>query len=150
MSNGSFESIAAMAASLPDPQTIGRMAQQQAEALERSRERLNDLVGSAASEDGLIEATATDAKVLSLTLDPRAMRKASQDLAAEIVEAVNAARIDFDAQRQEVLAELGVGAGPSVDMSTAMNDMRDMGDALQRSTADIQALVERFQRQAGR
>lgn len=149
MTNGSFENISAMAGSLPDAQALGRMAQQQAEALTRSRELLADLVGTAASEDGLIEATATDAEVLSLTLDPKAMRKASQDLSAEILEVVNEARRSYDAQRAEVLAGLDV-ATPPVDMATAMSNMREMGEALQRGTADIQALVERFQRQAGR
>lgn len=149
MSTGPFDSIAAMAGTMPDPEALGRMAQEQAEALARSRERLDEIVGSAESEDGLVRATATDAKVLTLSLDPRAMRKASEDLGAEILEVVNAARDDHDAQRQEVLGELDLG-GPSVDMATAMSTMREMGEALQRGTSDIQALVERFQRQAGR
>lgn len=149
MSNGSFESIAAMAGSLPDPQALGQMAQQQAEALARSRERLGELVGTAESEDGLVKASATDAKVIDLTLDPKAMRKASQDLSTEILDVVNAARRDFEAQRQEVLDDLEIG-GPAVDMATAMSNMREMGEALQRGTSDIQALVEQFQRQTRR
>lgn len=114
------------------------------------RERLRDLVGRAQSDDGTIEArfTARDG-LAQLTLDPRAMRRASADLAADIVAVTAAARDDLARQRNEAATELGADTALP-DMSQAQDDLRVLADEYRRGAGDIRALIERYRTQLGR
>lgn len=114
------------------------------------RERLRNLVGRAQSADGTIQALFTVGDGLSqLTLDPRAMRKPSVDLAAEIVQVTAAAREDLARQRNEAAAELSADTALP-DMEQAQDDLRMLADEYRRGTGDIRALIERYRAQLGR
>ncbi|MFE0156446.1 YbaB/EbfC family nucleoid-associated protein [Nonomuraea sp. NPDC059007] len=79
---------------------IGEMLTQALQALERAEEAPADAVfqGDGAAADGQVRAVAgPDGRLHELRLNPRVMRMASEDLAREILTAVNAALDDLRA-----------------------------------------------------
>lgn len=126
----------------------GRMAQ-----VEDMQRRMAEIVGTAVSEDERISVAFSEANGLQkLALDPRAMRLASEDLAAEIIRLVNVARTDAQEQTQQLVAEMIGGGAPDPQqlleqmpafeesMAEILRDTEQMG-------IDITDIVERMQRQ---
>ena len=113
------------------------------------RERVRDLVGQATSDDGHIRATYTGAAGLAeLSIDPRAMRLPSQELASRIVALTAAARADLERQRTELVAESG-GDAAEVTRESGEALLGELSRNYARSMDDIQTVFERFRRQAG-
>jgi len=132
-----------------DPSRALELLRQRAGQATELRERLRDMVGRAENKAGTIAATYTAAAGLQqLTLDPRAMRLASEDLAAEIVEVTAAARADLERQRSEVVAELGIVAVP--DMEQAQADLDTLAAEYRGGVGDIKALIDRYRAQVER
>jgi hypothetical protein len=113
------------------------------------RRQLQDLVGSAASDDGRIAAEVNAAGLAKLTLDPRAMRLASEDLAEEIVRVTALAKEDLDARRGELVREFGISA-TDLDVEQVSAQLNEVVAATRRDGADLEALIERFRSQVGR
>lgn len=113
------------------------------------REQVGDLVGKATSDDGHIRVTYTGAAGLAeLSIDPRAMRRPSQDLAARIVRVTADARADLERQRAELVAE-SAGDTPELTRESGEALLGELSRNYARSMDDIQTVFERFRRQAG-
>lgn len=134
-----------LAASLrPDADT--QSLQDRAEAIKRVQEKIRELEGVGHDDDELIRATYTAADGFSgLTLDPRAMRMPSMDLAAEIVRVSRLARDDFEAKRRELASELG--PAQAVDLDEAQANIAKITEQASRSMGDVQAVFEQFRNQ---
>ncbi|MFC4912846.1 YbaB/EbfC family nucleoid-associated protein [Actinomadura gamaensis] len=104
------------------------------------REEMAGLTGRGESPDGhvVVEATGED-PLARLTIDPRAMRMAAEDLAAAVTDAARRARADLDAQVSRI-TEREYGENPN-----PMDALRDK-EAVQKQLKDMQAYME----QAGR
>ncbi len=104
--------------------------------------------GQGEAADGLIQVTVgPPGRITALTLDPRAMRMASESLAEEITQAVNAAFAD--------LQEKATTAVPGeIDLGSLGDRLRKIQeDAGRQLTAFTDALVEaqdRLARQGGK
>jgi autotransporter translocation and assembly factor TamB len=111
------------------------------------RDRVRDLVGEARTDDGHVRATYTaTAGLAELTIDPRAMRLPSKELAARIVALTAAARADLERQRAEIVAESGHDAAElSPERSEAM--LSELTSAYARGMGDIQTVFDRFRSQ---
>jgi YbaB/EbfC DNA-binding family protein len=121
-----------------------RQVRERAERTREIREKVRDLVGRAASDDGNVKAAYTDADGLSeLTLEPKAMRLPSQDLAALIVTLSAEARADLDRQRAEALAELDLGGAP-FDLESSQAMLAELSNAYAGSMSEIQAVFAQF------
>lgn len=72
------------------------------ESLRSSRLRDGGARGEGISANGRVRAVAAGGRLQSIELDPRVMRLASKDLAAQVVAAVNAALDDLAAQAPTV------------------------------------------------
>ncbi|GAA2757264.1 YbaB/EbfC family nucleoid-associated protein [Actinopolymorpha rutila] len=96
--------------------------------LETVQQRMNDLTASATSEDEYITVT-VDAKgqVAAIDLNPRVMRKASEDLAEELRETINQAHAALAERSQELMSELSGAAG--IDLDTALNGTSNVKEA---------------------
>jgi hypothetical protein len=128
---------------------IDELRAQAARTVER-RDRVRDLVGRAESDDGNVAATYTAADgVQQLVLNPRAMRLAAEDLAAEIVRVTGRARHDLDRQRAEVAAESGPAPAPP-DLEQSEARLAELRAALSGGAADVQAVVDRWRSQTSR
>jgi hypothetical protein len=144
----SFQGVAQPTGSPPVEATIEHHRQ----SLSRSgelRRQLQELVGTAATDDERIAAEVNAGGLAKLTLDPRAMRLASADLAEEIVRVTAAAKADLDAQRGEIVREFGISA-TDLDVDQVSAQLNEVIAATRRDGADIQALIERFRSQVGR
>jgi DNA-binding protein YbaB len=116
--------------------------------LSGTHERLGSLAGSAESDDGLLGAQISTAGLQNITIDPRAMRMPSEDLAEAVVAVVKRAEADLDRQRRELMAELGVGDAIP-DLSESMASLERLRSRLDQGQSDVRAVFEEFQRQMG-
>jgi hypothetical protein len=132
----------------PDPHALVEAARAKADRLVELRERLGDVLGRAATDDGYIAAACDGTGLRELTLEPRAMRLPSEDLAAAIVTVSRSAREDYDRQRRELLAE--TGAVPEVDLEQSRAQLAELQESFRSGTGDLQTLFERFRTQSGR
>ncbi|GAA1943649.1 YbaB/EbfC family nucleoid-associated protein [Nocardioides hwasunensis] len=133
--------LQAGAASAADPAA-------RAEEMRRIRDEVAAVVGEASDDDGYVTATWTAEKGFAgLTLDPRAMRMPSVDLAAEIVRVSGLAREDFEAKRREAAAAFG--PLPDVDLDEAQANIDEVRESFSRSLGDVQGMMEQFRRQMG-
>jgi len=103
--------------------------------------------GHGEAADGLVQVTVgPPGRITALTLDPRAMRMASESLADEVTEAVNAALADL---QEKVTAVPG-----QVDLGSLGDQLRKIQeDAGRQFSAFTDALVEaqdRLARQGGK
>lgn len=89
-----------------DVEKLLRASEEHAQKATDLSERMTELRGHAASEDGRVEAHYAAAGLTELKLDPRAMRMGSELLAEEIVKTVQAAALDMQRQMQEAMAEM--------------------------------------------
>lgn len=140
---------------LRNPEEI--VAQQQAE-LARAQElqtKIDQVTGTATSDDERIQVSFSEsAGVTSLTLDPRVLRMPSEDLAAEIMRLVNAARQDTHAQIQVVLDDtLGDDARPDMDqINEQVTQMKQQMNEFMRDTVrmdgELDVFIERMRKLA--
>ncbi|SBT54234.1 YbaB/EbfC family nucleoid-associated protein [Micromonospora narathiwatensis] len=103
--------------------------------------------GHGEAADGLVQVTVgPPGRITALTLDPRAMRMASESLAEEVTEAVNAALADL---QEKVTAVPG-----QIDLGSLGDQLRKIQeDAGRQFSAFTDALVEaqdRLARQGGK
>jgi hypothetical protein len=140
---------------LQNPEEI--IAQQRAE-LARAEElqaKIDEVTGTATSEDERIQVSFSEsAGVTALTLDPRVLRMPSEDLAAEIMRLVNAARQDTHAQIQVVLDDtLGDDARPDMEqINQQVTQMKQQMNEFMRDTVrmdgELDVFVERMRKLA--
>ncbi|GAA2760135.1 YbaB/EbfC family nucleoid-associated protein [Actinopolymorpha rutila] len=140
---------------LRDPEAIIAAQRENLQRAQEMERRIAEVSGSATSEDERITVTYTEENgIESIQLDPRAMRMASEDFAAVLVQVANAARADMRDQMQRVvdetigeegqpdLAELATNAA---QMEAAMNEfMRDT----MTMESDLQNAIDRMKRMA--
>jgi DNA-binding protein YbaB len=118
-------------------------------------QKLADLVGKAESEDRRVSVSYTASEGLTgLTIDPRAMRGGSQELAEMILDAVRKAKKDLESQSRTVMRDLfGEDAAETADVMRDPQAIKDRMDAMQatfESTLEqSSALVERLRRDLG-
>ncbi|NRQ34638.1 YbaB/EbfC family nucleoid-associated protein [Nonomuraea sp. NN258] len=97
------------------PEELERYTRAAEESLRRMaelQERLDAVRGTGTAAGGQITVGADNAgRIVSIDLNPRIMRMASEDLADELLRAVNAAQDDCARQARDLLAE--IGADPS-------------------------------------
>ena len=80
-----------------------REAQQRAEQIRQRRDELK-VVGE--SDDGMVRATVDGAgQVVELSIDPRAMRKGSEDLAETVLAAIRQGYGEYQARADELAGE---------------------------------------------
>jgi DNA-binding protein YbaB len=113
------------------PEDLERIAKQADEGLRRLaglRERLDAVRGTGTAADGQIVVGAdSSGRIDSIDLNPRVMRMPSQDLAEELLRAVNAAQDDCARQAQDLIAQTGVDT--SVDEAAFEAMERRLNDA---------------------
>lgn len=79
--------------------------EQSARRVQDARGELDAIVGSGESAEGNVRITTdVSGRVLSIHLDPRAMKLGSRDLADELLVAVRRAQDDSDAQRERIMS----------------------------------------------
>lgn len=141
-----FGSLGGLGSSVDAQQLIEQMRANLAKTTE-IRDRARELVGRATSDDGNVRVTFTgEAGLAELSIDPRAMRLPSQELAERIVRLTGQARADLERQRAELVAEAGHDTAElSQESSAAM--LGELSTAYARSMDDIQTVFERFRRQ---
>lgn len=98
------------------------------EGMRIARERLATLVGTGTAADDKVKVTWAAATGLDqLTIDPRAMRMPSEDLARAVKQAITAAMADLRRQTAEVMKEeLGTVPG---DTAAKIEEMREAFDS---------------------
>jgi len=133
-----------MNAGLEEHESLLREAADRLERLQELSSRLTEIRGEAETADGKVKAVVRQGGALeSLVLDPRAMRMASEDLAAAIVEAVAAATEDVTAKLAEVMESVLPGVGASI---AELADPAALAEAQSRSEQQINSIVESLRR----
>jgi hypothetical protein len=130
-----------------DPRAAADVLRNRAAQAAAARWQLAEVVGEAATEDGLLQAKVGAAGLRDLVIAPRAMRMPSTDLAAAIVELARQAREDLDQRRQELAAELGVARG-GVDLDESLARLEQLRALVADSHGDMRRVYERFREQA--
>jgi hypothetical protein len=112
----------------------------QAEQLEQG---IRAAAGSAASEDGRIRVAWSEAGGIDeLVIDPRAMRLASEELAAQIALVVNAARAQAQQQVADLVADaMGSGAPDPREVVAQLPELSVQLDEIMRETASMGSTV---------
>jgi DNA-binding protein YbaB len=107
------------------------------------QEKLSSLVGVAESEDGRIRAEADTGRGLKkLTIDPRAMRLGSEELAEVITEVVADAIADLRQQTQAAVQE-GMGER-KFDPKASQARIQEVRESFDRVAVDAQSEMERL------
>lgn len=97
--------------------------------LDTVQERLSELTGSATSADDYITVILdSKGRVSELTLNPRALRLPSADLAESLMVTVNQAQTALQDNTRALMAELSEAAG--LDISAAMDGTANVKDAV--------------------
>src|SRR5215475_6595676 len=112
------------------------------------RRQLADVIGEAATDDGLLQAKVGAGGLQELYIAPRAMRMPSTDLAVAIVELARQAREDLDRRRHELAGEHGVARG-GVDLDESLARLEQLRGLVADSYGDMRRAYERFREQAG-
>lgn len=123
------------------------------EQAEQAHRRLKDVGGELGQIKGVGEGaggkvkarTDADGRVIQVTLDPRAMRLSSQDLAEEITLAVQRAQDDGDAQRERLLGA-SVGEGPQTP-DKVMEQFEDVLQSFNRVMDEQESKIDRILRE---
>ncbi|MCW2947173.1 MAG: hypothetical protein JWR24_3890 [Actinoallomurus sp.] len=109
------------------------------------QETLSSLVGTAKSKDGRVRAESDNASGLrKLTIDPRAMRMASEELAEMIVRVVADATADLRRKSQEEVQ--GVMGGGKFDPKASREQVKEALASFERTAVDARSEMERVQR----
>lgn len=120
--------------------------QQTAEQSMAARRQLAEVTGEAESPDGTVRAFVGVFGLQDLVLDPKAMRKPSQDLAQLIVQVTRQAGEDLARRRAEQAAELGV-AGERPDLEQMLTDLARLRSTMAEGHGDARRVFERFRDQ---
>lgn len=131
-----------------DPWAAAEVLRDRAAQAAEARRRLAEVVGAAATDNGQVRVTVGGEGLQELVIEPRAMRMASSDLAATIVELTRQAREDLGRQRDELAAELGVQGG-GVDLDESLARLQQLRELVAGGHGDLRAVFERFRQQAG-
>jgi DNA-binding protein YbaB len=127
----------------PSPNGLERLLEQTravVDAVRDGRTDLSDLQGEGAAADGQLRVVATpDARLASLEIDRRAMRMASQELAAQTVTAVNAALDDLQAQSRE---QAGTSRADPERLRALREASTEQMAAYTRSLRDLMSTIE--------
>jgi DNA-binding protein YbaB len=111
----------------------------------RLQEKLSSLVGTAESEDGRVSAESDNGRGLKkLTIDPRAMRMGSEELAEVITEVVADAIADLRRRTQEALQE--ETGHREYDPKAAQARIQEARESFDRIALDAQSEMERLHR----
>jgi DNA-binding protein YbaB len=115
---------------------VAAHAEQMAQA-EQLEQGIRAAAGTAASDDGRIRVAWSEAGGIDeLVIDPRAMRLASEDLAAAIAQVVNAARTQAQQQVADLVADaMGSGAPDPHEVVAGLPDLQVQLDEIMRETA---------------
>lgn len=132
-----------------DPGAPADALLRQAQEAAAVRDQLTETVGEGTTDDGFIRAVVGANGLQGLTLDPRAMRMPSEDLAQAIVTASARAQDDLFVRRAERARELGLAQeAPTLDESLAQ--LATLKGLVEESQGDARRVFERFQQQTGR
>lgn len=131
-----------------DPWAAADVLRDRAARAAEARRRLAEVVGAAATDNGQVRVKVGGEGLQDLVIEPRAMRMASTDLAATIVELTRQAREDLGRQRDELAAELGVQGG-GVDLDESLARLQQLRELVAGGHGDLRAVFERFRQQAG-
>ncbi|GAA5011010.1 YbaB/EbfC family nucleoid-associated protein [Actinopolymorpha pittospori] len=152
MVSGSFD----LGDELRSPEEIFAAQREQLEKAEELQRRIGAVTGSATSDDQRISASFSEANgVEELRLDPRALRLASEDLAAEIKQVVNAALADAQGQIQDLLNDaLGADGQPSAqEIGEQAAELQSSLDELMRDSirvdGELTGILEQIRKLAG-
>ncbi|MET9022143.1 YbaB/EbfC family nucleoid-associated protein [Actinopolymorpha sp. NPDC004070] len=133
---------------------VGRLQEQLARARQASAPDDPDAASAPAGTgevlDGRLRVTLTAGRVSAVHLDPRALRLPSEDLAAAIQEAVNAA---IDAHNEQATAGLP-GVPPLAELSRTLDEVTDASrramaqsaQAMREALAGVQRVSELHRR----
>jgi hypothetical protein len=131
-----------------DPRVVAEVLRERGAQAAAARRQLAEVVGAAETEDGLLRVTVGAAGLRELVIAPRAMRMASVDLAAAIVDLAGRAREDLERRRRELAAEFGV-APARVDLADSQARLEQLRSAVADSHGDMRRAYERFREQTG-
>ncbi|MFI0349685.1 YbaB/EbfC family nucleoid-associated protein [Actinomadura sp. 9N407] len=131
-----------------------RLSQERMEKLAAVREQIAGLSGRAESADGRVKVACTAEDPLAeLTVDPRAMRMAADDLAETVRTTARLARQDLDDQVSEITAREYAEAGNPMDMLKDQDGLKkslgDMQNMFQKAGRDAENMMEQLQRNLG-
>lgn len=131
-----------------DPRVAAEVLRERGARATAARVELAEVIGEAATEDGLLRVSVGVAGLRELVIAPRAMRMPSVDLAAAIVDLSRQAREDLDRRRRERAAELGIAPG-GVDLDESQARLEQLRSAVADSHGDLRRAYERFRAQTG-
>nr|BFE32692.1 hypothetical protein GCM10010200_049430 [Actinomadura rugatobispora] len=118
-----------------------RQSQERVARIASMREQAGALTGTAETPDGRIKVTCTaDDPLAELRIDPRAMRMASDDLAAAIRETARRALADRDRQVEKLAAQEYGDDNPL--------DLLNNGERLQQTLSEVQGMFSKAGRDA--
>jgi hypothetical protein len=137
-----------------DPALAAARHAEQMAAAEQLEQGVRAAAGSAASDDDRIRVAWSEAGGIDeLEIDPRALRMASEDLAAQIRTVVNAARAQAQQQVATLVADaMGDGAPDPREVVADLPDLQAQLDEIMRDTAQmgstVSGIVERMRARA--
>lgn len=123
-----------------DLDALMRHSQEQLGRISELQERLREVVGTAASEDGTVEVSfGHDGQLRDLTLNPRAMRRDSATLAETLTQVIRAAHNDLHEKISALtIAMLGESPMDYLNNPAAVEErLRDVQAGFRRSMDDI-------------
>ncbi|MET9022376.1 YbaB/EbfC family nucleoid-associated protein [Actinopolymorpha sp. NPDC004070] len=135
-----------------DPEQIMRAQRERMARAEELQRRVREAVGSASSDDDRIAVSYSEANgVQGLSIDPRAMRMGSQDLAEEITRLVNQARDDVQRQISGLVDEAFADGAPDPrEIAEQLPAFEQTMDEILRDTEhmgqEITDIMERMRR----
>ncbi|HEU5157522.1 MAG TPA: YbaB/EbfC family nucleoid-associated protein [Streptosporangiaceae bacterium] len=137
-----------------DVNQLARQMREQTAQAEELRRQVAGLVGHAESDDGQVRLGVSSAGGLTeLSIDPRAMRMGSDNLARMILDLFGRARADLDRQKQEAAREtLGDDFDPAaltMDAKTMEGALKGMSETVESAGQNITALMEQLRRRLG-
>lgn len=141
---------------LRTPEEIRAEHQAELQKAEDLQLKIGEIVGTASSEDERIRVVFSEVDgIRELTVDPRAMRLPSDELAEEVKRLTNAAKSDGQAQIQKLLDEtFNDGAAPDpAEVGEQVAELREMLDGFMQDTmrmdGELTGIFDRMRRMAG-
>jgi DNA-binding protein YbaB len=137
-----------------DVNQLARQLREQTAQAAELQQAIAGLVGHAESEDGLVRLGFSPTGGLTeLSIEPRAMRMGSDNLARLITDLFRQAMADLDRQKQEVARET---LGDNFDQAAARPDakamegaLKGMSETVESAGQNITALMEQLRRRLG-
>ncbi|MEU0565506.1 YbaB/EbfC family nucleoid-associated protein [Nonomuraea sp. NPDC005983] len=138
------------------PENLERMARESEQSILRLTEMSDELgaiTGTGESADQQVRALVDNAGgIQRITIDPRAMRMGSEELADHVTAAVRAAQADAQRQGEEMLANaLGSDAARfPLDMDALQRQVNDIQESFSMSIENSLASIDRLTRRSDR